>query len=318
MGNAKNDEDDKLLWVESYRPKKVEDCILPKRIKDVFLAFVKHGNFPNLLLTGGPGIGKTTIARALCNDMGYEYILINASDQRNIDTVRTTIRDFSSTMSLEGKPKAIILDEADGLNPNSAQPALRAAIEEFSHMRFILTCNFKNKLIAPIHSRTSTVEFNLQAEEKDEMKMHFLKRIFEILKKENVTFDQKAVGQIIKKYYPDNRRILNELQKYSIGGVIDSGILANTKGANLDDLVKAMKEKSMSACRQWVTNNVDTDPVMLFREIYDRLVTDIKVEGIPGMVMSIADYQYKSAFVADQEINTMAMVMSLLGQVEFK
>lgn len=313
-----DEKQDDLLWVEKYRPKTVNECILPDRIKQIFLNFVSSGNLPNLLLSGGPGIGKTTIARALCNDMGYEYILINASDERNIDTVRGVIRQFSSTMSLEGKPKAIILDEADGLNPNSAQPALRAAIEEFSHMRFILTCNTKNKLIPAIHSRTSTVEFNLQADEKESMKLKFLMRVFDILKKENIKFDQKVVGQIIKKFYPDNRRILNDLQKYSAGGEIDSGILVNTKASDLDALVKAMKEKSMSACRQWVANNVDTDPVVLFREIYDKMLEEVNVSSIPGMVLVIADYQYKSAFVADQEINTMALVMSLLGSVEFK
>lgn len=307
-----------LLWVEKYRPSTVNDCILPERIKAPFLNFVREKQFPNLLLSGGPGTGKTTIAKALCNDLGYDSILINASDERNIDVVRGTIKDFASTISLAGNKKAIILDESDGLNPASAQPALRAAIEEFSTTRFILTCNYKNRLIEPIHSRTTTIDFNLTKQEKKDTIVLFLKRVLDILKTEHVKYDTESVASIVKKFFPDNRRILMELQKYAIGGTIDSGIVTAAAITGADELLKAVKGKDLAAARQWIVNNADSDPALVFRKIYDTFYTEVKPESVPQLVMLIADRQYKSAFVSDQEINMVALVGEILQGVEFK
>lgn len=311
-------EDENLLFVEKYRPNTVDECILPDRIKSIFKAFIKKKQFPNLLLTGGPGTGKTTIAKALCKQLGYDYILINASDQRNIDVVRGRIRDFASIASLMGNKKAIILDEADGLNPQSTQPALRAAIEEFSEVRFILTCNYSNKIIEPIKSRTKTIEFSIEADEKTDMSVMFIKRVFEILDKENIPYNKKAVVEVVKQYYPDNRRILGEIQAYSITGQIDEGILSNLKSANIETLIAALKTSSLKEIRQWVLNNSDVEISKLYRDIYDGLYPVLRPNSIPAIILSIAQYQYYSYHVADQEINTMALMMEIVQNAEFK
>ena len=309
---------DELVWTEKYRPKKVEDCILPDRIKSNFLEFVKSGNFPNLLLTGTAGTGKTSIAKALCNELGYEYIIINASDERNIDVVRTRIRNFASVQSFSGAKKAIILDEADGLSAIT-QPALRAAMEEFHFVKFILTCNYKNKLIDPIHSRTSAIEFNIQKEEKLKMTATFLKRCFEILEAEGIEYDKMVVATVVKKYYPDNRKILNDLQRYSVGGKIDTGMLSSAvQGADVKQLVSYIKEKNFRDCRQWVANNSDTDTSIIFRGIYDEMYNEVKPESVPALVMILAQYQYWATMVADQEINTMALISEMMNGLEFK
>lgn len=319
-----NDEEfqDDLLWVEKYRPKTVSECILPKRIKNSFLEIVKQKNMPNLLLAGTAGTGKTSIARALCNDMDYEYIIVNASKDRNLSLI-DKIAQVASTISLEGKNKAIILDEADGLNPQSAQPALRAAMEEYSHVRFILTCNYKNRLIEPIHSRTSVVDFNIMNSEKEEMMMQLLLRLFEILTLEKVKFDKKVVGQLVKKHYPDNRKILNSLQRYSAGGVIDAGLLTHAEGTSIEALLKAVKERDLGACRQWAADNADIDTATLFSDIYNKFYYEVKVTddnpaNVLNLIQMVADYQYKSAFAANQEINTMGLIASMMAQLEFK
>ena len=312
-------ESDKIIWVEKYRPQTVDECILPKAIKSKFKSYAKSGDFPDLLLTGGAGTGKTTIARALCNELGYDVDVINASDERNIDVIRGRITKFASQTSLSGNKKAIILDEADGLNASSAQLALRAAMEKFSNVKFILTCNYKNKLIEPIHSRTTTISFNIKKQDRTETAVEMLKRVFEILEKENIEYDKKVVGAVIKKYYPDNRRILNELQGYAKGcGKIDNGMLGIMDKADTKELISACKDKNVPDIRQWVVNNIDTDPETLFREIYETFYKEVTPESVPQLIILIGNYLYNAAFVADQEINMMAFLMNVLGDVEFK
>lgn len=310
--------DGQFVWVEAYRPQSIDDCILPDALKATFKEFVAQDNIPNMLLcSASGGTGKTTVARALCEDLGCDYILINGSEESGIDVLRTKIKDFASTVSLNGKIKVVILDEADYLNPNSTQPALRGFIEEYSkNCRFILTCNFKNRIIPQIHSRTTVIEFKISKEEKPKVAAKFFKRITEILKNENVDFDQKVVAEVLNKHFPDFRRILNELQRYSSSGKIDAGILASISDANMKDLMNALKDKDFKKMRSWVVNNLDNDPSVLFRNIYDALLPEVK--QVPQLVLLLADYQYKAAFVADPEINLVACLTEIMASCEMK
>lgn len=306
-----------FIWVEAYRPSTVDECILPESLKATFKDFVAQDNIPNMLLSGSGGTGKTTIARALCEDLGCDYILINGSEESGIDVLRTKIKDFASTVSLSGKVKVVILDEADYLNPNSTQPALRGFMEEFSkNCRFILTCNFKNRIIQPLHSRTTNIEFKITKEDKPVVAAKFFKRVIEILKNENIEYDQKVVAEVVQKHFPDNRRILNELQRYSASGKIDSGILASISDANMKDLLGALKDKDFKKMRSWVVNNLDNDSTVLFRKIYDTLLPEVK--QVPQLVLLLADYQYKAAFVADHEINLVACLTEVMASCEMK
>ena len=270
-----------------------------------------------MLLCGTAGTGKTTVARALCNELGCDYIVINGSEESGIDVLRTKIKSFASTVSFEGKPKVVILDEADYLNPNSTQPALRAFIEEFSsNCRFIFTCNFKNRIIAPLHSRTTVIEFKLENGQKQKMAGRFLKRMVMILEAENIKYSEKVLAELLMKHFPDYRRVLNEMQRYSAGGVIDEGILSNLAEISTKALVDALKDKDWKKMRQWVANNVDSDPQAVYRKVYDTLLD--KVKQVPQVVLLIADYQYKAAFVADQEINLTACLTEIMANCDFK
>jgi len=309
--------DTEFLWVEKYRPKKLDECILPEATVDIFKKFVASGEIPNMLLCGTAGTGKTTVARALCNELGCDYIVINGSEESGIDVLRTKIKNFASTVSFEGKPKVVILDEADYLNPNSTQPALRAFIEEFSqNCRFIFTCNFKNRIIAPLHSRTTVVDFKLVNGQKKKMAAKFHRRMMEILQDEGVEYNNKVLAELLMKHFPDYRRVLNELQRYSVGGVIDEGILSNLSEINTKALIDALRDKDWKKMRQWVASNVDSDPQAVYRKVYDTLID--KVKQVPQLVLLVADYQYKAAFVADQEINLTACLTEIMANIEFK
>ena len=307
-----------MLWVEKYRPKKVEDCILPEAIKTTFQEYVNRKEIPNLLLSGTAGVGKTTIAKALCEEVGCDYIVINGSDESGIDTFRNKIKNYASSVSLSGGRKVIIIDEADYLNANSTQPALRGAIEEFAeNCSFIFTCNFKNRIIDPIHSRCTVVDFKINGS-KPKMAAQFFKRVEWILTEEGVTYDKQVVAAVITKHFPDNRRVLNELQRYSVGGTIDKGILASVADVQLGELIKALKEKDFSSVRKWVTNNLDNDAVTIFRKLYDTLYDVLAPNSVPQMVLIIAKYQYQAAFVADHEINLMASLTEIMVECDFK
>jgi DNA polymerase III delta prime subunit len=307
-----------LLWVESYRPKTIEDCILPERLKKPFQEYVKQGNIPNLLLAGGAGVGKTTVAKAMCEQVGCDYMVINGSDESGIDVFRNKIKTYASSMSISGGRKVIIIDEADYLNPNSTQPALRNAIEEFSgNCSFIFTCNFKNRIIDPLHSRCAVIDFGLKQNEKTQMAGQFFKRLQMILKTENVEYDDKVIVEVIKKHFPDFRRVINELQRYSKFGKIDSSILTQIIDVSINEVVKFLKEKDFGSLRKWVAIN-DVDPTTLYRKLYDALYEVLQPQSIPQAVIILADYQYKQAFVADQEINTVACLTELMVSVEFK
>jgi DNA polymerase III delta prime subunit len=308
---------EQFLWVEKYRPRKVSDCILPDNLKNTFLEFVEQDNIPNMLLSGTAGTGKTTIARALCEELGCDYIIINGSEESGIDVLRTKIKDFASTVSLAGKIKVVILDEADYLNPNSTQPALRGFIEEFSkNCRFIFTCNYKNRIIPPLHSRTTVIDFKLTKEDRPKVAARFFKRLTEILNEEGVTFDNKVVAELLNKHFPDYRRVLNELQRYSSSGVIDAGILSSISDDNLKELLSALRDKDFKKMRTWVVNNLDNDPNVLFRKLYDSLMSE--VVQVPQLVLLLADYQYKAAFVADAEINLVACLTEIMAACEMK
>jgi DNA polymerase III delta prime subunit len=307
------------LWVERYRPKRVEDCILPEFIKNTFLEYVNKKEIPNLLLSGTAGVGKTTVAKALCNEVGCDFIVINGSDESGIDVLRNKIKNYASSVSLSGGRKVIIIDEADYLNPNSTQPALRGAIEEFaSNCSFIFTCNYKNRIIDPIHSRCTVIDFKINGS-KQKLAAQFFKRVEYILTQENIGYDKNIIAAVITKHFPDNRRVLNELQRYSVSGVIvDTGILNNVSDIQIDTLIKSLKEKDFGGCRKWVTNNLDNDPVKIYRKLYDSLYELLKPNTIPQLVLILAKYQYQAAFVADHEINTVACLTEIMVDCEFK
>jgi DNA polymerase III delta prime subunit len=308
-----------FLWVEEYRPKTIDDCILPDSLKTLFTSFVQKGELSNLLLSGTSGIGKTTVAKALCEQLNCDWIMINGSEEGGIDVLRNKIKNFASTVSLSGGKKVVILDEADYLNPQSTQPALRGFVEEFhKNCRFILTCNFKNRIIEPLHSRFSNIEFKVNPKDKPKLASRLFERAVFILKEQNINYEDKVLVELIKKHFPDFRKLINELQRYSVSGTIDAGILVNVSDENLKTLVTHLKNKEFSDMRKWVVNNLDNDPVKIFRKIYDTLYSNLEPSTIPHAVLIIADYQYKSAFVADQEINLVACLTELMSQVKFK
>ena len=309
---------DDFLWSQLYRPKTIKDCILPTELKNTFQQFVEKGTVPNMLLTGRAGVGKTTVARAMLEELDCDYMIINGSMNGNIDTLRVDISQFASSVSLRGGRKYVILDEADYLNANSTQPALRNFMEEFSkNCGFILTCNFKNKIIEPLHSRCTVVDFKIPKNEKVSMASQFMKRAAVILQTERVEYDAGAVAELISKYFPDWRRVLNELQRYSSTGKIDSGILANLSDESFKSLFEALKNKSFTSMRKWVGENTDIESSVLFRKIYDSAVQYIKPASIPQVVLILGDYQYKAAFVADPEINIVACLTMIMTECEF-
>ena len=311
--------DNNTLWVEKFRPKQIVDCILTVEIKNTFQSIVDSEEIPNLLLTGSPGIGKTTVAKALCNQLDCDSIMINGSDEgRMTDTLRTTVVNYASTVSLSGGKKVIIIDEADYMNKDSVQPALRGVIEEFSkNCRFIFTCNFKNRIIPALHSRCSVVDFVISKDSKPTLAMEMLENVKWILNEEKVKFDEKVLAELIMKYFPDFRRVINELQKYSLNGVIDDGILKLSSDENFNELFVALKGKDFSGMRKWVAQNIDNDHVRLYRQIYDTLNKRFEKRSIPQAVLTIADYSYKSAFVADQEVNMVACLTEIMLECEF-
>jgi DNA polymerase III delta prime subunit len=311
---------DEFLWVEKYRPQKVKDTILPDGLKKTFQQFVDQDNVPNLLLTGRAGVGKTTIAKAMLEEIGADYITINGSMNGNIDTLRTEISNFASSVSFTGGRKYVILDEADYLNANSTQPALRNFMEEFSkNCGFILTCNFKNRIIEPLHSRCSVIEFKIANEDKQAIAAQFYKRVTNILETENVQFDKPTVAELVKTYFPDWRRVLNELQRYASTGRIDAGILANKSVDNMNALINLMKERNFTEVRKWVAENTDIDSAVLYRQLYDLLPTKIgSTQSVADAIIILAEYQYKEAFVANSEINRVAALATLMAEVDWK
>ena len=309
---------DNFLWTEKYRPNRISDTILPQNLSTTFNEFVEKG-IPNLLLCGGPGVGKTTVARAMLDQVGSDYMIINGSMNGGIDTLRNDIKSYASTVSLNGKRKFVILDEADYLNPQSTQPALRNFMEEYSkNCGFILTANYKNRIIEPLHIRCSVIEFLISKQDKPVLANSFLKRVQDILKEENVDYDKKAVVELIIKHFPDWRRIINELQRYSSSGKIDVGILTQMSDGSFNTLVQALKKKEFNQMRKWVAENLDNDPTTIYRKLYDTCNTNMKEASIPILVTTIADYQYKNAFVADHEINLVACLTTLMIECEFK
>jgi len=306
-----------FLWCEKYRPKTVEDCILDPKLKTTFQKIVETGEIPNMMFTGTAGLGKTTVAKAICNELGLDYIVINGSEEGNIDTLRGKIKQFASSVSLSGGYKVVILDEADYLNPQSTQPALRGFIEEFSkNCRFILTCNFKNRIIEPLHSRCGVYEFNTTKKQMAQLCSQFMKRLQNILEIEKVEYNNDVLGGLIMKYAPDWRRILNEAQRGSIGGTINSSVLI-TDNSQYSDLYKHVKDKDFKKMRQWVVNNMDVEPASVFRGIYDSMEEYVDPASIPQLVLILADYQHKNAFVADHELNLVACLTECMANVKF-
>jgi DNA polymerase III delta prime subunit len=312
--------DEQFLWVEKYRPQKIDDCVLPESLKNTFKEYVAQGELPNFLFAGTAGVGKTTIAKALCNEIGAEYIMINGSDEgRLMETLRVAITGFATTVSLTDAKKVVIIDEADYMKADTVQPALRSMIEEFSkNCRFIFTCNYKNRIIEPLHSRCTVVEFKIDSTDKQAIAAQFFKRASQILKAENIEFDPKVVAELITKHFPDYRRILNELQRYSVSGKIDSGILVNMSEESFRSLIKMMKDKDFTEVRKWVAKQPDADTTGLFRELYDTATNNLEAGSIPQLVLILAEYQYKAAFVADHELNIMAALTEIMAQCKFK
>lgn len=308
-----------FLWVEKYRPRTIADTILPQQLKDTFQAIVDTGELPNMMFSGTAGLGKTTIAKAMCNQLGLDYIVINGSEEGNIDTLRGKIKQFASSVSLQGGYKVVILDEADYLNPQSTQPALRGFIEEFSNnCRFILTCNFKNRIIEPLHSRCSVYEFNTSKKDLPALAAQMFKRLQDILNTESVTFDAKVLPQLIMKHAPDWRRVLNEAQRHSIGGVLNADVLLASSSSSYSELVTYLKDKDFKKMRNWVVNHMDVDTVSIFRGLYDTMNEYVQPQSIPQLVLILADYQYKDAFVADHELNVVACMTEIMSSVSFK
>ena len=310
---------EEFLWVEKYRPKTIEECVLPPELKSTFKEILKQRELQNMLLTGTAGTGKTTAAKALCNELDLDFLLINGSEESGIDTLRNKIKHFASTVSLQGGYKVVILDEADYLNPQSTQPALRGFIEEFSsNCRFILTCNFKNRIIEPLHSRCTTIEFNVSKKNAAPLAIGFLERCEMILKVNNVQYEKQILAELIMKHMPDWRKVLNELQRYSVSGTIDSGILVQLSDVSFTGLVSFLKEKNFKQVRKWVAENMDSEPAALYRKIYDNMNDHVDSSSIPQLVLILADYQYKNAFVADHELNTVACLTEVMAGVKFK
>ena len=308
-----------FLWVEKYRPATIDDCVLPASLKSCFGEIMTTGQLPNMLFSGTAGVGKTTVAKALCNELNLDYIIINGSEEGNIDTLRGKIKQFASSVSLLGGYKVVILDEADYLNPQSTQPALRGFIEEFSNnCRFIMTCNFKNRIIEPLHSRCSVYEFAIPNSERPAIAGAFFKRLMDILTAENVTFDKAVLAQLVERYFPDWRRVLNECQRYSVSGTIDAGVLVNLGDTNIKSLMDKLKGKDFKGMRQWVVNNIDTEPHAIFRAVYDKMADHLQPQSIPQVVIILADYQYKNAFVADHEMNVVACMTEIMAGAEWK
>ena len=308
-----------FLFVEKYRPSNIDDIVLPERMKSTFKKIVDGGKMPNMLFSGSAGVGKTTVAKALCNTMGCDYIIINGSEEGNIDTLRTKIKQFASTISFGGDAKVVILDEADYLNAQSTQPALRGFIEEFSdNCRFILTCNFKNRIIEPLHSRCSVYDFSITKEDRPKLAAEFFQRACRILDQENITYDRVTVAKLIEKYFPDFRRVLNELQRYGMIGNIDAGILVNASEQSIAKLVSFCKAKDFSGMRKWVADNIDVEPHVIYRQLYDNASELVQPNSIPQMVITLAEYQYKNSFVADHELNTVACMTELMAQLQWK
>ncbi len=311
---------DDFLWVEKYRPTKISDCVLPSDLYEPFSDFVDQGKLPNLILAGGPGTGKTTAAKALCEETQTDYLMVNGSDEgRSIDTVRTTLNQFCSSVSMTGNRKAIIMDEADYMNPDSVQPALRGFIEKFgNNVSFLFTANYPNRIIDPIHSRCAVFDFVIPKNEIKKIAEKYLELCGDILSKENVEYENKVLAELIMKHFPDFRRVLNELQRYSTSGQIDTGILTSLEEVNVGELVSSLRGKKFSDMRKWANSNIDTDTAKIFRKLYDSLSGYLKPQSVPQAVLIIADYQYKSAFVADQEINLVACLTEIMVECEFK
>lgn len=318
MNHSENKE---FLWVESYRPQTIEDCILPEQTKNTFKEFIKAGQIPNLLLSGPPGIGKTTVAKALCNELGTDFYLINGSDEgRFLDTVRNKAKNFASTVSLtsDSKHKVIIIDEADNTGPD-VQLLLRANIEQFhQNCRFIFTCNYKNKIIEPLHSRCAVVDFSIGGKEKSKLAFYFLEKLESILTDNLVIYEKKLLVLLIKKYFPDFRRVLNECQRYSVGGVLNKSILSSSGNCEVNELMKYIKEKKFSEVQKWIISNIDNNPSYIFRSIYDAIFNHLSPHTLPAVILILSEYQYKSTFAVDQEINMFACMIEIMSEAEFK